>query len=168
MRYTLELKEKQVKQTELRLELLKYRLSQAEIRSQIDGVIAEGEYEEKIGSPVQKGNILFRISGLEHLYLDLDVKESDIHEVTDNLTGEAAFSSQPKLKFPIRISHIEPIAQAKEQENIFVIRCQFTESPESWWRPGMNGVAKIDVGKRPVWWILSHRTIDFLRLWLWY
>ncbi len=158
----------QVKQTELRLELVNYRITQAEIRAPIAGVIAEGEYEEKIGSPVQKGAILFQISGLEQLYLDLDVKESDIHEVSDNLLGEAAFSSQPKLKFPIKVTHIEPIAQAKDQQNIFIIRCHFNVPPDSWWRPGMNGVAKINAGERPIWWILSHRTIDFLRLWLWY
>jgi hypothetical protein len=30
-------------------------------------------------------------------------------------------------------------------------------------RPGMEGSARIVVGKRPVWWIALHRGIDYIR-----
>jgi len=36
-----------------------------------------------------------------------------------------------------------------------------------WWRPGMAGVAKIHVGHRSFLWILTHRTVDFLRMFFW-
>jgi len=36
----------------------------------------------------------------------------------NNATGEIAFASQPKLKFPIRVQRIEPAAQAKENGNV--------------------------------------------------
>jgi GAF domain-containing protein len=40
------------------------------------------------------------------------------------------------------------------------------ESAE-WLRPGMEGIAKLEVGSKPVYWILTHRIADKLRLWLW-
>ena len=35
-------------------------------------------------------------------------------------------------------------------------------------RPGMSGLCKLNVEKRTLLWILTHRTVDFLRLWLWW
>jgi hypothetical protein len=40
--------------------------------------------------------------------------------------------------------------------------------PESWWRPGMSGLCKLEVERRSLFWILTHRTVDFLRLKLWW
>jgi hypothetical protein len=31
----------------------------------------------------------------------------------------------------------------------------------------MSGVAKLNVGKRTFFWIISHRTVDFLRMYFW-
>ncbi len=36
-----------------------------------------------------------------------------------------------------------------------------------WIRPGMEGVARIDVGRRPIRWIAFHRIVDYLRLRFW-
>jgi acyl CoA:acetate/3-ketoacid CoA transferase beta subunit len=35
------------------------------------------------------------------------------------------------------------------------------------WRPGMGGNARILIGERPVLWILTHRTVRFLREYFW-
>ncbi len=101
------------------------------------------------------------------MYVECNVLENDIHEVRGDATGEIAFLSRPKLKFPVKLERIEPAAQTKEADNIFIVRCQFEGKPEDWWRPGMSGVAKINVGNRTFFWILSHRTIDFLRMFFW-
>jgi hypothetical protein len=95
------------------------------------------------------------------------VKEYDIHEVRGEATGEIAFLSRPKLKFPVKLERIEPAAQAKDEDNIFIVRCQFDGPVQDWWRPGMSGVAKLNVGKRTFFWVISHRTIDFLRMFFW-
>lgn len=36
-----------------------------------------------------------------------------------------------------------------------------------WLKPGMEGIAKLEVGSKPIFWILTHRIADKLRLWLW-
>jgi hypothetical protein len=37
-----------------------------------------------------------------------------------------------------------------------------------WWRPGMSGIGKIEAGERTLFWIIFHRTIDFLRMFFWW
>jgi len=37
-----------------------------------------------------------------------------------------------------------------------------------WWRPGMTGLCKLSTEKRTLFWILTHRTVDFLRMKLWF
>jgi hypothetical protein len=91
-----------------------------------------------------------------------------VHEIVQKTAGEVAFVSQPRRKFPLRVIRLEPAAVPKEKENVFLLRGALTSPPEPWWRPGMSGVCKIDIGKRTLGWILTHRTVDFLRMLLWW
>ena len=102
------------------------------------------------------------------MYVELKVDERDVHEVTGSATGEIAFVSRPDQKFPVKVERIDPVAVVEEEGNVFLVRAVFSEEAASWWRPGMSGVAKVNVGKRNVLWILTHRTIDFLRMFLWW
>jgi hypothetical protein len=79
-----------------------------------------------------------------------------------------ALAARPQLTYPISVTRVEPVAVAKEEGNVFVVQCEFPGGYQEWWRPGMTGVAKLDVGKRRIIWILTHRTVDFLRLRLWW
>jgi hypothetical protein len=63
---------------------------------------------------------------------------------------------------------MEPMAVPKEKGNVFIIHASFPDGVQPWWRPGMTGVAKLDIGRRKFIWVLAHRTVDFLRLRLWW
>ncbi|MHB8519225.1 MAG: HlyD family efflux transporter periplasmic adaptor subunit [Limisphaerales bacterium] len=155
-------------QARARLDLTRYRLSQATVRAPFDGVITEGDQRERVGAPVKQGEVLFKVAKTEALYVEADVSEKDIHEIQTGVAGEVAFASQPKLKFPIRLIRVQAAAESKESGNVFPVRCAFVDPPQGWWRPGMSGVSKINVGKRRLIWVLTHRTIDYLRLLLWW
>jgi hypothetical protein len=121
-----------------------------------------------LGAPVKKGDVLFKVARLDKLYAELKVDERDIHEIAADATGEIAFVSRPKLKFPVKLERIDPVAVTEEEGNIFLVRATFSEEISGWWRPGMSGMAKINVGKRNLLWIFTHRTIDFLRMFFWW
>lgn len=157
----------QAEQAQARLALVRHRLKESAITSPFDGVIVEGDLKKRIGAPVKQGDVLFKVARTDQMYLECNVDERDVHEVSGTATGEIAFASQPKLKFPMKLERIEPVAQSKDKENFYIVRCGLQSSVEPWWRPGMSGVAKIHVGKRTFFWILSHRTIDFLRMFFW-
>lgn len=155
-------------QAEAQLELVRYRLANAEIRAPFSGFVVEGDLKKMLGAPVRKGDILYKVALLEKMYAALDISEKDIHEVEAGMDGQIAFVSRPDMKFDIQLERIEPVAVTEDEGNVFIGRADFLGDISNWWRPGMSGISKINVGKRNVLWIVSHRTVDFLRMLLWW
>jgi hypothetical protein len=108
------------------------------------------------------------VSGLDASYVEARVPERDIGAIKIGATGEIAFASQPRLTFPLRVTLVEPVAVADPTGNVFVVRCAVEGPAAAWWRPGMSGVAKINGDRQTFFWIFFRRTIDFLRLRLWW
>ncbi len=155
-------------QSKARLDLIRYRLNQAVLKAPFLGAVVEGDLRERIGAPVKQGEALFKFARIDTLYVEAEVNERDIHEILNRKTGEIAFVSQPKLKYPVRLVTIEPAAVPKTDGNVFLVRLAVDGGPQPWWRPGMSGLCKLNVEKRTLFWILTHRTVDFLRLKLWW
>ena len=155
-------------QAKARLSLVRYHLDHADVKTPFSGIVVEGELRELLGAPVKKGDVLFKVARLEKMYAELKVDERDIHEIAAEATGELSFVSRPDLTFPIKLERIEPVAVVDKEANVFPVRAVFPDQIGRWWRPGMSGVAKINVGTRNILWILTHRTVDFLRLYLWW
>lgn len=159
----------QADQTRATLDRVEFHLSAATLRSPFSGVLVEdGRLRERIGGAVSKGDILLRLSRMEDLYLQMDVRERDIHAVSLGAEGEIAFTSLPRQTFPIVVSQLDPAAITKEQANIFFVRAEAVDGPLEWWRPGMTGVAKIEAGRRTFFWMLTHRLVDWMHLKLWW
>jgi hypothetical protein len=144
-------------------------ISEATIQAPFSGVIVEGESKELLGAPVKKGDKLFRIAKIEGFYVSLLVSEREMRHITPQAKGEFVLISNPDAVIAIRITSLIPIAKVNGQEgNQFLIKAELLEPPAQWWRPGMTGLARIEVGERNVAWILTHRLVDGLRLKLWW
>jgi len=155
-------------QSKARLDLVRLRLADATLKAPFAGVVIEGDLRDRLAAPVKQGDALLRIARLENLYVEAEIKERDVHEVLSKQKGEIAFISQPKLTFPVLVEKLEPAAFPRAEGNVFLLRCGFEKGVEPWWRPGMSGLCKVNVEPRTLWWILTHRTVDFLRLKLWW
>ncbi len=158
----------QADQAQAQLELIQYHLNRAELRSPISGIVVEGDFTERRGTPVEKGEVLFKVARHEKLYAEIRVTERDIRELAVGQSGELAFVSRPQQKYPLQIQQIDPLASAEESGNVFIVRSEIFTTVEDWWRPGMSGIAKTTVEKRRLLWIISHRTINFFRLLVWW
>lgn len=138
-------------------------------RAPFDGVVVEGEKRELQGAPVRKGDKLYRLARVEKLYATLQVPERDAAQLKPGALGELSLMTRPNEKIPLRVAAVIPVAQIKGQEgNQFMVRAELLEKPADWWRPGMSGNARIDAGPRRIIWVLTHRLVDQLRLWLWW
>jgi hypothetical protein len=156
-------------QAEARLGRVLDLINQAQATAPFDGVVVEGERQELQGAPVRKGDKLYRLARIEGLYATLVVPERDAALVAPGASGELVLVSRPGQKIPLRVTSVIPVAQTKGSEgNQFLVRAELQQAPEAWWRPGMSGAARIDAGERQVAWILTHRLLDTLRLWLWW
>jgi biotin carboxyl carrier protein len=155
-------------QSEAKLDLVRYRLGQARVKAPFDGVVIEGDLREKLGAPVRQGDVMVKLVRLDELYLEILIDERDIDELQETATGEISFTADPSQCYAFRIERVEPATQTRDTGNVFVARAVPADGVQPWWRPGMGGVAKIQVGRRSFWWILTHRTTDFLRMKLWW
>lgn len=160
--------EAQLEQAAAVLERTRYQIDQSEIEAPIDGVIVEGDLRKRLGAPVRKGDILFQQASLDELYVQVDVPEREAHEIVDRNEARMLFAAQPDEVYPLTIERIQPVGIPTQTGVVFQLRAQSADSYPDWWRPGMSGTVKIDVGWRNAGWILTHQTSDWLRRQLWW
>lgn len=156
-------------QVETKLKRIQYYLSQSKVRSPFDGIIIEGNKEDLIGAPISKGDLIFKIVQPTDIFLKLKVNERYIDDIKIGDSGKLALLSRPDTKFNFTIDKIIPVSEVDAKAgNIFVVKAKFNDSSEKWWRPGMSGVAKIEVGKKPIIWLFTHKMVDAIRLYFWW
>jgi multidrug resistance efflux pump len=155
-------------QSKASLKRVEYYLSKSKLKAPFGGVVIQGDKEELLGSPVSKGDLLFKVAKPTDMYLKFKVQESEIDELQVAQKGEFALLSSPEDKYAFEIEKIIPMASVDSSEgNIFVVKAKIVDGQLGWWRPGMSGVAKVDVGERNILWILTHKLSDFLRIYFW-
>jgi biotin carboxyl carrier protein len=148
------------------IELLEYQISQAGLVSPISGVVVKGDLKRQIGAPVQVGDVLFEVCPLESLRAQLMVPEDMIYDIKVGQEGYLATASYPGERIKFIVERINPIAEVVNQRNVFKVRVQLLET-HSWMRPGMEGIAKVSVGKRRYVWIWTRKIVNWIRMKLW-
>ncbi|MFM1855865.1 MAG: hypothetical protein RLZ83_1174, partial [Pseudomonadota bacterium] len=131
------------------------------------GVVVEGELKKNLGAPVRKGDMLLKLASTGQMVLEIEVDQADIHEVAPGMRGEFALVGRPDQRFPIVVERIDPVATQRDGRNVFVARAHTDSALQAWWRPGMGGAARLDAGPRSILWIMTHRTVRFIRHALW-
>jgi len=142
------------------------RLGRVELRAPFDGIVVTGDLTQKLGSPVQKGEVLFETAPLDAWRLHLKVDERDVAEVAVGQTGMLVLSSLPRESFPFEVRKITPVSTTEEGRNYFRVEAAFQGEPPRL-LPGTQGVAKIEAGRRRLVWIWTHQSTEWLRLRLW-
>ncbi len=154
------------KLSQARLAIIETKIERCTLRAPIDGVVVSGNLRKRIGSVVALGDPLFEIAPPDSLVVELAVPESDADDLAVDLTGTFAPSARPELARSLRISRIRPQTEIRERGNACVVEAT-ADLSERWIHPGMEGVARIHVGRRAVWWVGIHRIVDYVRLKLW-
>ncbi len=93
----------------------------------------------------------------------MEVPERLAADAQTGLTGKFVTNARPGLTHDLKIDHVEPNTSLQRARNVYIARAQ-VKMPQPWVRSGMEGVAKVNVGKRRVWWIALHRIVDYIRL----
>jgi hypothetical protein len=156
----------QIDQAEAQLALAEEKLSRSKIVAPYDGVVVSGDLSQMLGSPIERGKVLFETAPLEAYRLIIHVDERDVRFVTTGQTGDVALAGRPAERVPFTIAKITPVTVAEEGRNTFRVEARIGEGGTSL-RPGMEGVAKIATGDRSLIWIWTHEIADWLRLTAW-
>jgi biotin carboxyl carrier protein len=149
------------------IDLLNYLIERGKIISPISGAVVKGDLKRQIGAPVKTGDVLFEVTPLESLRAELLVPEDLIFDIAIDQEGYLATVSYPSQRIKFIVERINPMAEVVGNRNVFKVRVRLLET-RSWMRPGMEGVAKISIGKRRYVWIWTRRIVNWLRMKLWF
>jgi RND family efflux transporter MFP subunit len=157
----------QIAQAEAQLELVDEQLARTTLRAPFDGVIVRGDLSQNLGSPVERGQVLFEVAPLDDYRVALQVDERDIGHVLLDQRGELTVTSRPGERIPFRVDKITSVNVAREGRNLFRVEALLEPGAGDRLRPGMEGVGKIGVDERKLVWIWTHAFVDWLRLTIW-
>lgn len=148
------------------VELLEGQRSRTVLVAPFDGIVVRGDLTQSLGSPVAKGDVLYEIAPADGYRIILEVDERDIADVSEGRPGGLALAARPGETLPMAIERVTPVSTAENGRNFFRVEASLAE-PATSLRPGMEGVARIDVGRRRLIWIWTHDLVDWLRLLAW-
>ncbi|WP_426442495.1 HlyD family efflux transporter periplasmic adaptor subunit [Bradyrhizobium genosp. P] len=156
----------QIKELDAQIELLQYRLARATLVAPFDGVVVFGDLSQLLDTPVEQGKLLFQIAPLDAYRVILEVDERDISALKQHQGGDLMLSALPGQRLPLEVQQITPMTTTQEGLNFFRVEASL-RGPTDHLRPGMEGVGKIEVGQRRLFWIWTHSLFDWLRMWAW-
>ncbi len=146
--------------------ILEHRLDQAVLTSPLAGRVVSGDIRSRVGGPVTREDVLFEVAPVEALRARLKIPEEAIADVEALQEGELATVAGPADRVPFTIERITPVAEVVDGENVFEAEARLGEVRPGM-RPGMEGIAKIEVGRRPYVWIWTRRLVNWVRMKLW-
>ncbi|MEJ1939234.1 HlyD family efflux transporter periplasmic adaptor subunit, partial [Nostoc sp. NIES-2111] len=146
----------QASQAQAQLTLTEDRLRRARITAPFDAVVVKGDLSQQRGSPVETGKALFELAPLNAWRVILKVDERDVAQLRPGQQGELALVSGFSDGLALQLRRVTSLATAEDGRNYFRVEAQVLvpsgKRPPAL-RPGMEGVAKVDVGSRSLLWL---------------
>lgn len=156
----------QGEQAEAQIALIDEQLARTRLVAPFDALVVKGDLSQSLGSPVERGNVLFELAPLDAYRVIMKVDERDVTDVAVGQEGILALSSMPHEELPIKVEKVTPVSVVEEGRNYFRVEASLKSGVEKL-RPGMEGVGKIHVERRRIVWIWTHKIVHWWRMWLW-
>jgi biotin carboxyl carrier protein len=142
-------------------------LERTRLRAPFDGVLIAGDLSSMIGSPVSRGQPLLTVSPTQGFKVVAEVDDQDVTVLRDGQTAQVLFAGLGQAPAAFTVTRIAPVAVTLDQRNVFEVEGRVQAADAGELRPGLRGVARIDVDQRlqaQVWWL---RAGHWLRRTLW-
>jgi multidrug resistance efflux pump len=156
----------QLDQVRAELALVDEQLRRVRVEAPFDGIVVTGDLSQSMSAPVERGQVLYEIAPLDAYRLMIQVDERDIASVKVGQRGTLMLTGAPSDTLDFVVEKITPVSTAKESRNYFRVEAKLDRT-DIRLRPGMEGVAKIEIDRRLLVWIWTRQVIDWVRLTLW-
>lgn len=157
----------QAAQAAAQLALLDEQLARTRLLAPFEGVIIAGDLSQALGTPVERGQVLFEVAPLDDYRVILNVDEQDITYLAVGQSGEMTLSALSGKQFPFVVEKIASIYLI-EGSSAFRVEARITDAElKEALRPGLQGIGKVVIGDRSRLWIWSRRVIAWTRIQLW-
>lgn len=155
-----------IDQTTAQIDKTRLHLQKAEIRSPIDGKVAQGELDSFINAKVDPTQPLFIVVADKNV-VHLEVDERDVNDLRLGQEGRLTIKALPDKPVPLKVTRINPMGEAVSGANIYRVEAELS-GPAPWLKPGMTGTARLDNGwTNGVSWLMDP-LIDAARMKLWW
>ena len=154
-------------QYQAQVALVQQQLQRARILAPFPGLVASGDLSQRLGSAVQKGEVLFAVAPTDEYRVDLQVRESRIADVQLGMRGTLFLSARPDRGLPFTVHRLTPRVVAEDGRSHFVVEALLDETPDGGLQPGMQGIGKVEIGPAGLAAIWSRDLREWLRLLVW-
>ena len=156
----------QLAQVDAQIALADEQLSRTRLVAPFDALVVKGDLTQSLGAPVERGAVLFEVAPLDVYRIILKVDERDITDIRVGQAGHIVLTSMPQDAIPMEVKKITPVSVADQGRNYFRVEA-VAKGASINLRPGMEGVGKIEVEQRKLFWIFTHKLVHWVRMWAW-
>jgi len=133
--------------------LTEQRRARGEIRAPFHGVVLSGDPGRMLGAPLEAGETLFELASSERRSLLVEVDEHDVALIEPEAVAYVRMAAAPRRVLEAKLGEVVPIAVAEPGSSVFRVSATLADSGASAsdapvLRPGMEGVARIEAGRR--------------------
>jgi GAF domain-containing protein/multidrug resistance efflux pump len=150
-------------------ELEQQRVTEAQLRSPIAGIVITPKVEEKAGTLVRPGEGFAEIVGQDRMAAEMSVPEEDLELVHPGKNVALKLNAFPTSTFQGTVERIGAQTRSAAGEQYFVVRAIF-ENPGGLARAGMVGRARIHAGGgwfQSGWYPVGYTLLRSPFRWLW-
>ncbi len=155
-----------IAQTDAQLHRIEELLQHTQLRAPFSGLLVNGDWSRALGAPIERGQLLFEVVPDKNYRIALQVDEHDVAGLNKGQNGSLRLTGLPENSIQLRVSRILPIASVGQGSNNFRVESEIIDAPQGL-RPGMQGSAKIVIGRGCLLKVWTHPLLNQLRLWAW-
>lgn len=150
-----------------RLEVLDDKLRRTVLLAPADCVVLSGDITPRVGQSVPLGEPLVELATSEAKRVEVFVDESAATAIAVGQRVSFVTNARPSTPLDGVVTDVDATSTVHESKNTFRATIELDEAPPEWSIAGMEGIARVDAGKQPVWWVWCHGAIDAVRLQWW-
>lgn len=156
----------QLEQAVAQLELVESQLARAEIKAPFDALVVSGDPSQRLGAVLQKGDTLYQIAPRDAYRVLVRIPEARIADISLGMKGSLQLNSVPGHPLELELSRIHPFTERREGASYFPVEA-ILRGDTSQLRPGMQGIASLEVGRRNLFGIWTRTLVEWVRLKWW-
>ncbi|HEX5372193.1 MAG TPA: HlyD family efflux transporter periplasmic adaptor subunit [Aquabacterium sp.] len=156
-------------ETRAQMALLEQQIARLKITSPFDGVVIAGDLRQQLGAPLKRGdNMLTLAPGLDWRVV-LEIDETDIASLNKGQMARLRLAAMPDQTIGLMLNRVTPVAKTTPNGVRYEIEAIPTGAGAGarGLRPGLQGVARIDMPPRPLLWRMADRAWQWLRMQAW-
>lgn len=161
-----ELERTRISLFEAKAAILNGQIERSHMTAPYDGIVTVGDPNTIQGQMLALGDPVIEIIPQSQWIVELEVPEDSIIAMNAGLTGSLSLNARADASQRFMINRVLPQARDVGRSSIFTAEGTIEQGAD-WLRSGMEGTARIEIGKRPVWWIVSHRIVRAMQRNFW-